>query len=188
VRRHYLDRRAPAGSSWGTILRPAAFEGRLCFGPSVGQRVRFTRPNTWLANTGCSVSPPVDPLAATAAVTRRYLEAYGPATVHDLARGGVEAAAFPRHENGSPRSVRKCRRSTWKARRPGFSPLTSANCASFRLAGRAPAARLRSVCGRRVVPCRAPAARQFSAPRVPATRPHLAGAAGQWPYGGHLAA
>ena len=26
-------------SSWGTVLKPAAFTGRLCFGPSVGQRV-----------------------------------------------------------------------------------------------------------------------------------------------------
>src|SRR2546423_1051101 len=38
-----------AESSWGTILKPAAFSGRLCFGPSLGQRVRFTRPDTWLA-------------------------------------------------------------------------------------------------------------------------------------------
>ena len=38
-----------AQSSWGTILKPAAFTGRLCFGPSLGQRVRFTRPDTWLA-------------------------------------------------------------------------------------------------------------------------------------------
>jgi Winged helix DNA-binding domain len=81
-----------AQSSWGTILRPAAFSGRLCFGPSLGQRVRFARPDTWLA----AAHPPVDPQAATAAVTRRFLAAYGPATHHDLARwwsgGGVSAA------------------------------------------------------------------------------------------------
>jgi hypothetical protein len=71
-----------AQSSWGTILKPAAFTGRLCFGPSLGQRVRFTRPDTWLA----AVPPPVDSQAATAAVTRRFLAAYGPATYHDLAR------------------------------------------------------------------------------------------------------
>jgi hypothetical protein len=71
-----------AQSSWGTILRPAAFTGRLCFGPSLGQRVRFTRPDTWLA----AAPPPVDPQAATAAITRRFLAAYGPATYHDLAR------------------------------------------------------------------------------------------------------
>src|SRR5581483_5284122 len=38
-----------AESSWGTILKPAAFAGHLCFGPGVGQRVQFTRPDTWLS-------------------------------------------------------------------------------------------------------------------------------------------
>src|SRR5213593_4545339 len=60
-----------AESSWGTILKPAAFTGRLCFGPSLGQRVRFTRPDTWLAMG----APKVDPQASTAAVTRRFLSA-----------------------------------------------------------------------------------------------------------------
>jgi hypothetical protein len=80
-----------AASSWGTVLKPAAFAGRLCFGPSLGQRVRFTRPDTWL-----HAAPPFDPRAATAAVTRRFLAVHGPATDHDLARwwggGGVTAA------------------------------------------------------------------------------------------------
>jgi hypothetical protein len=87
-----------AQGSWGIILRPAAFTGRLCFGPSLGQRVRFTNPESWLA---AAAAPPaadvrMDPPAATAAVTRRYLAAYGPATYHDLARwwngGGVSTA------------------------------------------------------------------------------------------------
>jgi Winged helix DNA-binding domain len=79
-------------SSWGTMLRPAAFSGRLCFGPSVGQRVRFTNPNTWLGTTPSAI----DPGTATATVTRRFLSAYGPATYLDLARwwtgGGVGTA------------------------------------------------------------------------------------------------
>jgi hypothetical protein len=81
-----------AASSWGTILKPAAFTGRLCFGPSLGQRVRFTRPDSWLAARGAAI----DPEAATIEVTRRFLGAFGPATVHDLARwwngGGVSIA------------------------------------------------------------------------------------------------
>ena len=85
-----------AESSWGTMLRPAAFSGRLCFGPSLGPRVRFTRPDSWVAGAGRSLGPPVDAQSATAAVTRRFLAAYGPATPHDLARwwngGGVSAA------------------------------------------------------------------------------------------------
>jgi hypothetical protein len=78
--------------SWGTILKPAAFTGRLCFGPSLGPRVRFTHPDTWLA----AAPSRVDPQVATAAVTRRFLAAHGPATYHDLARwwngGGVSTA------------------------------------------------------------------------------------------------
>jgi hypothetical protein len=97
-------------SSWGTILKPAAFTGRLCFGPSIGQRVRFTRPDTWLAAAPptpdskldlpqTKLDPPdlkLNPQTAPAAVTRRFLAAYGPATHHDLARwwngGGVSTA------------------------------------------------------------------------------------------------
>lgn len=71
-----------AQSSWGTILKPAAFSGYLCFGPSLGQRVRFTHPDTWLG----SPKPRTDPHSATAAVARRFLGAFGPATYHDLAR------------------------------------------------------------------------------------------------------
>ncbi|HEY2017713.1 MAG TPA: winged helix DNA-binding domain-containing protein, partial [Bryobacteraceae bacterium] len=74
-----------AEGSWGTILKPAAFTGRLCFASSVGQRVRFTRPDTWLTAV-CDAGRAMDPQAATAAVTRRFLAAYGPATYRDLAR------------------------------------------------------------------------------------------------------
>jgi hypothetical protein len=75
-----------ADGSWGTILKPAAFTGRLCFGPSVGQRVRFTRPDTWLADPERTPRRTDDPEAVVAAVTRRFLSAYGPATYHDFAR------------------------------------------------------------------------------------------------------
>src|SRR5262249_3997843 len=79
-----------AQGSWGTILKPAAFNGHLCFGPSIGQRVQFTRPSSWL-----STQPsPLDPQTAIAAITHRYLAAYGPATHHELARwwGGCSVA------------------------------------------------------------------------------------------------
>lgn len=81
-----------AFGSWGTILKPAAMTGRLCFAPNIGPRVRFTRPASW-------VSPPgkeMDSQAATKIVTRRFLAAYGPATFEDLARwwggGGMRTA------------------------------------------------------------------------------------------------
>ena len=83
-------------SSWGTILKPAAFAGRLCFGPSVGQRVRFTRPDTWLAGTVPGNGRAMGAEAATVEVARRFLAAYGPAADQDLARwwngGGVTVA------------------------------------------------------------------------------------------------
>jgi DNA glycosylase AlkZ-like len=79
-------------SSWGTILKPAAFAGHLCFGPSVGQRVRFTRPDTWVGG----VKERADAEVVGASVTRRFLAAYGPGTYHDLARwwngGGIATA------------------------------------------------------------------------------------------------
>ena len=59
---------------FGELLKPAAFTGRLCFAPSDGPRVRFTRPDRWLGDL-----PPADPEAAPAEVARRYLAAYGPA-------------------------------------------------------------------------------------------------------------
>jgi hypothetical protein len=80
-----------AFGSWGTILKPAAFTGRLCFGPSVGPRVRFTRPGSWLS--GVPEDDPVDLQAAQTTIAQRYLAVYGPATYHDLSRwwggGGI---------------------------------------------------------------------------------------------------
>jgi Winged helix DNA-binding domain len=85
-----------ATNSWGTILKPAAFSGKLCFGPNLGQRVQFTRPDTWLAAAGHTSGKPMESDDAMIAVTRRFLTAYGPATYHDLARwwngGGVTEA------------------------------------------------------------------------------------------------
>ncbi len=69
-------------SSWGTILKPAAFSGRLCFGPNVGTRVQFTRPDSWLPG-GMQL---IDTKEATAEAARRFLAAHGPASMHDLAR------------------------------------------------------------------------------------------------------
>src|SRR5262249_41917471 len=81
-----------AQNSGGALLKPAACPGRVWFGANVGQRVQFTRADSWLASAAAAV----DPEAATAAVTRRYLAAYGPATYQDLARwwggGGLTAA------------------------------------------------------------------------------------------------
>jgi Winged helix DNA-binding domain len=61
--------------SWGTMLKPAAFRGYLCFAPSVGQNVRFTRPERWLDRWEA-----VETGQAEREVTQRFLAAYGPTT------------------------------------------------------------------------------------------------------------
>jgi hypothetical protein len=67
--------------SWGALLKPAAFQGYLLFAPSVGQNVRFARPDQWLPGW-----EPADPEEAAREVMRRYLAAYGPATREEFAR------------------------------------------------------------------------------------------------------
>ena len=66
---------------FGDLLKPAAFAGDLCFAPSEGRNVRFTRPADWLP-----AFEPHDAVAAQIAVGRRYLSAYGPATRETFAR------------------------------------------------------------------------------------------------------
>lgn len=63
-------------SGWGGVLKPLAWMGHLCNGPSRGGRVTFTRPDTWLP--GWTGLPPVEEAART--VIPAYLGAYGPAT------------------------------------------------------------------------------------------------------------
>jgi hypothetical protein len=61
--------------SWGSFLKPVAYRGHLCFAPSSGQSVRFTRPDRWLDGWQAA-----EPEHARREITRRYLAAYGPAT------------------------------------------------------------------------------------------------------------
>ena len=68
-------------SGWGSLLKPAAYRGYLCFAPGDGQRVRFTRPDTWLAGWRDQ-----DPEAAVLETARRFIAAGGPVTREDYAR------------------------------------------------------------------------------------------------------
>jgi Winged helix DNA-binding domain len=75
--------------SWGALLKPAAALGRLCFAPSKGQQVRFTRPDSWLGGWREH-----DPEQALLEVFRRFLAASGPVTREDVTRWwGVPSAA-----------------------------------------------------------------------------------------------
>ncbi|GAA0963774.1 winged helix DNA-binding domain-containing protein [Actinocorallia libanotica] len=63
--------RQALGSGWGTLLKPLAWWGVLCHGPSRGGKVTFTSP-------GFGGLPPVEEAARV--VLRAYLGAHGPAT------------------------------------------------------------------------------------------------------------
>ncbi len=62
-------------SGWGTLLKPYAWQGDLCFGPSQGNRVTFTTPRS--ASSRWAGVP--DPEEAAPAAIAAYLRAYGPA-------------------------------------------------------------------------------------------------------------
>ena len=78
-------------SGWGTLFKPLAWQGELCYGPSQGTRVTFTRPD--LASRRWAGVP--DPEEAAPTVIRAYLAAFGPATTANLrswlARGRIGA-------------------------------------------------------------------------------------------------
>ncbi|MEX2211404.1 MAG: winged helix DNA-binding domain-containing protein [Gaiellaceae bacterium] len=67
---------------WGTLLKPAAYQGVLAFGPNRGRNVTFVHPRAWLGGTG----RPPDGDEAAREILRRFLRAYGPATPDDFAR------------------------------------------------------------------------------------------------------
>lgn len=68
-------------SGWGAVLKPVAFQGWLCFGPTDGNRVTFVRPDQWIG-----AFQRLDPIESLAEVARRFLTAYGPARVEEFAR------------------------------------------------------------------------------------------------------
>ena len=76
-------------SGWGTLLKPLAWHGELCFGPSRGSRVTFMRPED--ASSRWAGLPDPDEAAPAAIVA--YFGAYGPATIdgfsHWLSRGRI---------------------------------------------------------------------------------------------------
>jgi uncharacterized protein YcaQ len=84
VRRRSRSKRYDAAllHSWGGLLKPASYQGVLCFAPSDGQRVRFTSPRSWL---GIETDGPA-PEEARRHVVRRFLAGYGPASRDEVSR------------------------------------------------------------------------------------------------------
>lgn len=78
-------------SGWGTLLKPLAWQGDLCFGPSRGSRVTFVRPEA----ASSQWAGVLEPDEAAALVIVAYLRAYGPATIANfrnwMSRGRVSA-------------------------------------------------------------------------------------------------
>ncbi|MGH8936581.1 MAG: DNA glycosylase AlkZ-like family protein [Acidimicrobiia bacterium] len=64
-------------SGWGTLLKPLAWQGDLCYGPSRGGRVTFMRPEA--ASSRWAGVPDPDEAAPVAIVA--YFGAYGPAAI-----------------------------------------------------------------------------------------------------------
>ena len=64
-------------SGWGTLLKPLAWQGDLCFGPSRGTRVTFRLPED--ASSRWAGIPEPDEAAPQAIVA--YFGAYGPASI-----------------------------------------------------------------------------------------------------------
>lgn len=67
-------------SGWGTLLKPYAWQGDLCFGPSQGNRVTFTTPRS--ASSRWAGVP--DPDEAAPVAIAAYLRAYGPANADNF--------------------------------------------------------------------------------------------------------
>lgn len=68
-------------SSWGSFLNLATNRGYLCHATSDDGAVRFAHPRRWLRSWRDE-----DPEAARQSLTERYLAAYGPASLREVAR------------------------------------------------------------------------------------------------------
>ena len=76
-------------SGWGTLFKPLAWQGDLCFGPSRGNRATFMRPQ----DASSRWAGVLDPEDAAPIVIDAYFSAYGPATLNNfrnwLSRGRI---------------------------------------------------------------------------------------------------
>jgi hypothetical protein len=65
--------------SWSMVRLPIA-EGHICYGPGEGNQATFIRTDHWLPKLH-----PIDEQTAQKELFRKYLRAYGPATLNDFA-------------------------------------------------------------------------------------------------------
>ena len=90
TKKEFATMKTQLRSGWGALLKPLAWQGVLCHGPSRGNKVTFTRPDTLIP--GWKGIP--DPDDAAPVAIAAYLGAYGPSTpeVFDawLSRGALK--------------------------------------------------------------------------------------------------
>lgn len=71
-----------------SIVRLPVIEGLVCYGPGEGNQATFIRTEHWLP-----AQPKVDAMQAQKELFRKYLRAYGPATLHDFAHWSLISMA-----------------------------------------------------------------------------------------------
>jgi len=71
-----------------SIVRLPVIEGRVCYGPGEGNQATFIRTEHWLP-----AQPKIDAMQAQKELFRKYLRAYGPATLHDFAHWSLISMA-----------------------------------------------------------------------------------------------
>ena len=71
-----------------SIVRLPVIEGLVCYGPGEGNQATFIRTEHWLP-----AQPKIDAIQAQKELFRKYLRAYGPATLHDFAHWSLISMA-----------------------------------------------------------------------------------------------
>lgn len=68
-----------------SIVRLPVIEGLVCYGPGEGNQATFIRTEHWLPTRSRIDKAQIDAVQAQKELFRKYLRAYGPATLHDFA-------------------------------------------------------------------------------------------------------
>src|SRR5438270_7894645 len=76
-----------------SIVRLPVIEGQVCYGPGEGNQATFIRTEHWLPAQSRINEGKLDAVQAQKELFRKYLRAYGPATLHDFAHWSLISMA-----------------------------------------------------------------------------------------------
>jgi hypothetical protein len=76
-----------------SIVRLPVIEGLVCYGPGEGNQATFIRTEHWLPAQSKTNEMKIDAAQAQKELFRKYLRAYGPATLHDFAHWSLISMA-----------------------------------------------------------------------------------------------